>query len=461
MLPTEYFKEEFQYEAVKALLNDLTLMPKIYGILDQNAFSDKSLRAVVATIKDYYKANGRVPDLVSLKIFAQRKSPNDSAEILSAIGRVNAASLVGQDAIEDELIQFFKLKYMVKMANGVIDSLTKNEDSDKVLKKAIKSCEEITKLGSSEGEETIFNEETVRRACMAGDNETVPTGIKELDYALYGGLGRGEIGLFAAPTGYGKTTAGVIFAHNAAVKGYKALQIYFEDKPDDMVRKHIGMSLNENTNNFRRMGLDEATDTSKKVMSMEESVTLSENLILCKMPDGTTTVEDIENKIKELINTRNFKPDLVVIDYFSSLKHSSNPTKDRWAAQASCMKKIVETIAYRYNAAVWIMQQTNRGAVSKEGDGAGMDNWQGSFEATQPASVWLTLKRSKEQKANFRADIIFEKTRHSQPKEDLKDIVFDNSRLQIDCSKVITNDERLEINNEYYVGYTGNDDFPF
>ena len=160
------------------------------------------------------------------------------------------------------------------------------------------------------------------------------------------------------------------------------------------------------------------------------------------MADGNTTVEDIDNLLRSLTNN-GFKPDMVLIDYFSSLKHSTNPNKDKWEAQARCMRKIVDTIAYKYNCAVWVMQQTNRGAVSKEADNT-MASWQGSYEATQPASVWLMLQRTKEQKANFKADLIFHKTRHSQPKNDLYDIVFDNARLRMDCSGAMDSDDELE-----------------
>ena len=264
-----------------------------------------------------------------------------------------------------------------------------------------------------------------------------------MDECLCGGLGRGEIGLFAAPTGYGKTTAATIFAHNASKLGYNVVQIFFEDKPEDIVRKHLAMIMDTNSNTFRRMDEDEAGRIANDAMSRTGSITVSEHLKLVRMADGNTTVEDIDNLIKGLINADDFKPDMVLIDYFSSLKHSSDPFKNKWEAQARCMRKIVDTIAYKYNCAVWVMQQTNRGAVAKEADNT-MASWQGSYEATQPASVWLMLQRTKEQKANFKADIIFQKTRHSQPKNDLYDIVFDNARLRMDCSGAMTADDDLE-----------------
>ena len=454
----EYFSEEFQYEAVKALIEDTTLMGRVYKILDQNAFSNAALRTIVGVCKEFYKNKGTAIDYVSLKIIGTGvcKTDDSKTEVLQAIALIKAASSIGQDTIEDSLIKFFKLKHLAKIANKIIDDINSNETDDLIIKRGVKGFEDVANLGKDESETTFFNEATIVNACTSGDNDVVPTGITKLDELLAGGLGRQEIGLFVAPTGYGKTTAGTIFAHNAATQGYKALQIYFEDRPQDIVRKHIAMATSTNSNFFRKLDEEVAKEISNNLLQKSDTKTLSENLILCKMPDAETTVEDIDNKIKELINLYGFHPDMIVIDYFSSLRHSENLNRDPIEAQTRCMKKIKEMIAYKYNAAVWVMQQTNRQAVSKEGDASGMGNWQGAYAATQPASVWITLQRSKEQKQNFRADLIFNKTRHSQPKEDLLDIVFDNAKLQIDCDEPASDPLSWEDSNEDYQARFGN-----
>lgn len=438
----DYFDEEFQYEAVKALLEQTGLFGKMYGILEQNAFKDNALRAIVAFSKEHYKKNGVPPDYVTIKAKLKGKSGLDYTDLCSSIARLKCASTMGQDAIVENLYKFFTLKAMTALFNKGLEMINGDEDEDKILSKLRKEIEKISAIGSDNGLITSLNEDTVTNACMRGDNEVVPTGIKELDECLCGGLGRGEIGLFAAPTGYGKTTAATIFAHNASKLGYNVVQIFFEDKPEDIVRKHLAMIMDTNSNSFRRLGQEEAERIAKDAMTRDGSVAVSEHLRIVRMADGNTTVEDIDNLLRSLTNN-GFKPDMVLIDYFSSLKHSTNPNKDKWEAQARCMRKIVDTIAYKYNCAVWVMQQTNRGAVAKETDNT-MGSWQGSFEATQPASVWLMLQRTKEQKANFKADIIFQKTRHSQPKNDLLDIVFDNARLRMDCSGAMTADDDLE-----------------
>lgn len=432
MTNLEYFEPTAQYKVIKAMIEDAEFFKTINKIVNQNAFEDKNARIIVGIISDYFKKNGYVPTYATIQYELLSKNGVDRNDAIKTISIIKGTSVDGIDSVMNMGIKYFKLKYLVGMANQILDRVEKGDDEELIIKQA---QDKINKFNSTELEgttTTIITEDVIREVVLdTEENRAIPTGIKELDDRMAGGLGRKEIGLFLAPTGYGKTTAGTIFANHAARQGYKVLQIFFEDKPSDIVRKHLACTTNTKVNDYKSKSTKEAEDIIKQLGSSTISM-LKDNLILSKMADGTTTVEDIEIQINKYINQYGFKPDMMIIDYFSSLKHSTNPIKDNWTAQANAMRKIKE-LAFKYDMAIWVMQQTNRTAVSKDGDGASMANVQGSYEATQPVSVWLTLQRTKEQLREFRADIIFNKTRHSMPKDDLINIKFDNARLQIDC----------------------------
>lgn len=68
--------------------------------------------------------------------------------------------------------------------------------------------------------------------------QTISTGCEELDKALYGGLGKGELGLIISPLGTGKTSVSTGFAAAAATTfteannwmGYKVLHFFLRMK---------------------------------------------------------------------------------------------------------------------------------------------------------------------------------------------------------------------------------------
>ena len=432
----EYFTEEFQYNAVKALMEDRELIGAIYPVLDQNYFSDASLKLIVAVIKDYYKETGRTPDYTTLDVKCMDKSKGRNyGEVSTAIMKVKATSSVGIDAIKEHMIKFFTLKEILRMGREIEDGIKMEEGTDTIIKKTMKQIDKITKIGESHVVEANLTKENFYRSLSSGDNETITTGIPEIDEGIGGGLRREDIGLFVAPTGFGKTTMATVLAQNAAIAGYKVLQIFFEDKPDDILRKHIAKALNSSCDRLQKLTTEQIDTIVKQLDSTIKNrlKMVHDNVRLVKMADGETTVEDIEEEIRRNINN-NFRPDLVIIDYFSSLKHSTNEFKKIFESQPRCMRKIKE-LAYKYNIGFWVMQQTNRTAVSKDGDTETMGNFQGSFEATQPCSVYLTLERSPEQKANGRANIVFNKTRHSQPQHKLDNIVFNNARLIVEMDE--------------------------
>lgn len=78
--------------------------------------------------------------------------------------------------------------------------------------------------------------------------KTIPTGARDLDKGLSGGLGRGELGVIIASMGVGKTSATTGFAAYAATtcceannwKGYKVLHFFFEDEEVNIRRKYYG-----------------------------------------------------------------------------------------------------------------------------------------------------------------------------------------------------------------------------
>lgn len=430
MKNTEYFEEEFQHQAVKALLEDSELMGQINAVLDQNYFQDTSLRTIVSVIKDYYKETGRVPDYTTLSVKCSDKIKGDRiCDVTNTIRNIKICSSIGQEAIKEKMIKFFTLKEITKMANQINEGVKMDDSTDNIIKKTMKQIDKITKIGETRGIEATLTMENFYRVLSSGDSESIPTCIPEIDEGIGGGLRREDVGLFVAPSGYGKTTMATILGQNAAIAGYKVLQIFFEDNVDDILRKHIAKATGSSCDKLQKL-TKEQIDLVVSQLDDDDKNRLNliyTNMKIERMENGETTVEDIEEEIRRCINN-DFRPDLVIIDYFDSLKHSTNEFKKRYEAQARCMRKI-KNLAHKYNMAIWVMQQTNRSAVTKDGDTDSMGNVQGSYEAIQPCSVYLTLERSAEQKVNGRANIVFNKTRHSQPQHKLENIVFNNARL--------------------------------
>ena len=73
--------------------------------------------------------------------------------------------------------------------------------------------------------------------------ETIPSGIPELDELLFGGIERGSVTLFTGPTGVGKTTLGIQFMKEAAGRGERSVVYSFEEDTETLIRRCQGINI--------------------------------------------------------------------------------------------------------------------------------------------------------------------------------------------------------------------------
>ena len=150
----------------------------------------------------------------------------------------------------------------------------------------------------------------------------IPMGIPGIDNLLKGGLAKGEIGVILAPTGVGKSTLTTKIANNAFNLGFNVLQIFFEDNPKIIQRKHFTC--------WTGIAPDDLSahreEVFKKVAEIEEK--MSNKLILKKLPSDTMTMLQIKNRIRKMIAEGN-KIDMILLDYIDCIVPDKN-LGDEW-----------------------------------------------------------------------------------------------------------------------------------
>ncbi len=67
--------------------------------------------------------------------------------------------------------------------------------------------------------------------------ETVSSGLQELDALLHGGIERGTVTVITGPTGVGKTTLGLCFVKEAAVRNERSVIYSFDEAAETLVRR--------------------------------------------------------------------------------------------------------------------------------------------------------------------------------------------------------------------------------
>lgn len=425
-----YLGREAQLKIVKALFEDPKLFNEIYPVLDPNYFSEQPLRMIVGLFKDYYKDKGLIPSYNAILLLLKQKALSgieveEYEEYLETIKKMDTFEI---DNNVELAIIFCKQQKLIAVANKIIDSVKKGYSANQTLRFA----NELTDIEANIDDEIMINPLNVIEDVLKEEKEVrVPTGLGELDDVLQGGLTKGSLACLQANAGCGKTTFSCIFASNAAARGYKVLQIFFEDRPNDICRKHYAVLADGcSINNFiRPFNVEYMVDEVKKNEAFEN---VKNNLQLLKLPTGRRTVEDIELSLRRCINM-GFQPDLIILDYFDCLKMSSNPIKNVWEAETSTMRKL-ENLAQNNNIALWVMQQGNRAGETKNGG----SSIQGAYTKKQIASIYITVSRYDNSQEQNRATMQIEKNRQGRVAT-FTDIYLNNGKMEVNMKDGIDN----------------------
>ena len=124
-----FLGEDYQYKLVKEFISDKEFFKDLCDIIDQNLFSDKSLRSVVAAMREYYKKQQTVPDFSLLKIIMTEKSHSETEKEynIAVIDKIHDTSSEGAGYVREVAEKFFKQQNMIRVANEIINIAGKGD----------------------------------------------------------------------------------------------------------------------------------------------------------------------------------------------------------------------------------------------------------------------------------------------------------------------------------------------
>lgn len=430
----EYLGEDYQYKLVKEFMEDKSCFKDLEPIIDQNAFSGQYLRMYVGTMIEYFKKHNSVPSYSSMAVELRQKAHTQAdIEICDGIiDKIRSTKSDGADQTKEVATRFFRQQNFIKAGNEIV-RLAMTGDLDNT-----ERCEQLMRDAINVGIHNDYEEsrlfDDIDQTLSEDFRTVIPTGIDKIDETLNGGLGKGELGVILGPSSFGKTSMTTSMALAAATcktqqngnRGFKVLQIVFEDRIKQIQRKHISKITQTEACNLSK---EEYIDTVKEILNnYSDKEMVQENLRIVRLPSGEKSIEFIINNIIKKKIDNGFRPDLVIIDYFECIKISGSSTLSKWDRESLIMRKI-ESAANELNIAFWIPVQGNKESIST--DLVTMDNGGGSIGKIQIAHIIMSITRSMEDISNNIATIAILKNRAGSSGEVIRDVTFNNGTCTI------------------------------
>jgi replicative DNA helicase len=377
-------------------------------------------------MKEYYQKYEHTPSYNTLEqlVKSEVSSPMAQKMVLDMIDQVKEAPAEGETFVQEKALKFCK-----------------QQELQKVMGKAQK----IIDKGDFESYDHL--EEMVREALQVGEVDTgtadvfanlddvleedfrhpIPMGIPGIDNLLKGGIAKGELGVILAPTGVGKSTFLTKISNHAFNLGYNVLQIFFEDNPKIIQRKHFTL--------WTEIAPDLLSMHKDKVLSKVQEIreNAPNKLVLKKLPSDTLTMNQIKNQIRKMM-AEGTKVDMVVLDYIDCVVPDKN-LGDEWKSEGSVMRGF-ESMCHELNLVGWTATQGNRSSISS--DVVTTDQMGGSIKKAQVGHVIISVAKSLQQKEMNLATIAITKSRIGKDGVVFENCKFDNEMLVIDTEQSVT-----------------------
>ena len=422
----DYLGNTFQIQLLNQIIVDKDFSSSIIDVIENSYFDNKYFKIIIQMIKEYYKKYESTPNFETIEQIIKSEVTQELVAkiVLDTLKQIKDAPFEGTQFVQEKALKFCKQQELQKAMDKAQKIITEGdfESYDKV-EGLVREALQVGEIEKNQSD--VFTD--LENVLVDDYRHPIPMGIAGIDRLLKGGLAKGEIGVILAPTGVGKTTVLTKIANTAFNMGYNVLQIFFEDNPKIIQRKHFTIWTGVEPDNL----VFHKDKVMEKITEIKE--TMQNRLILKKLASDTVTMNQIKNQIRKMI-ADGTKIDAIVLDYIDCILPEQS-AKDEWKAEGSIMRAF-EAMCHELNLAGWTATQGNRSSISSEV--VTTDQMGGSIKKAQVGHVIITVAKTLQQKEMNLATIAITKSRLGKDGVVFENCKFNNELLEIDTESSVT-----------------------
>lgn len=402
---TEY-SEEKQKLLVNLLLSSDEIFSRCQNILDQKYFVSK-LRPAVRFILKYADEFRVLP-----------KIEHVNAETNMDFVKIDDITLQHQDSFLKEIEGFCKNRALANAVYDAVDLIDKGNygEVEKRVREAI-----LISLQSDLGT-NYFDDPRARLLSIKDKNGQISTGWKTVDDKLYGGINRGEITIWCAGSGVGKSLFLQNSALNLAKQGLNVVYISLELSEGLTAMRMDSMLTDVGTREiFRNLDAVE--------IKVKQAQRKAGDLYVKQIPQGSTC-NDIKVYLKNYEIETQKRPDVLIVDYLDLVFPNNkkiNPSdlfvKDKFVTEE------MRGLAVERRMVCITASQLNRSATQEQEHDHSMIA--GGISKIQTADNVISIFASAAMKERGQYQVQFLKTRSSSGVGSKVYLGFDPNTLKI------------------------------
>lgn len=320
-----------------------------------------------------YDRTGRVPTFGQMQ--QQFGDDDDVLDVLDAIADVEVDDDVSDDNATINAFEKFIKKMKFLEVNDQITNLYNQGKKEQAWDAFVKGAEEFGNFTIQDAKfETVFGDFAERQALRQSTDYNkrfrVPTGIDELDYRLGGDSGgpeSGELVMWAAESGRGKTFLGIHLGITSARHGFPVAHFQLEGTKEQCMNRYDAAWTGTLYQEVKLGNIPpKKIEVTRKIV---EKLKRNDIIVSSEETFNAKSLADIRRELKEMIKKYG-NIGTVIVDYLDLSEpgdgHNYAPAEERF--RQSKIAKGLKMIAMEFNVVVHALTQTSDIPEEKRND---------------------------------------------------------------------------------------------
>jgi len=347
----QFYGSAFQNKVLSILIKDRTFLQQVHDIIDPRFFSSESAQWLAKTTLEYFNTYKSPPTLEVLKVELDKVDIDLlKTTVVENIREVlKFADAEDSEYIKDKTLDFCKNQ---KLKAAILKSveLLKSGKYDEIKS----GIDEAMKAGADKNIGHDYIDDIALRF-VENKRNTIETPWDVINEIMDGGLGTGEMGVFVAPAGIGKSMALVNIAAYAAKKGLNVIYYTLE-----LSETYVGARFDSHYSGIPSQDLkyhqEEVIEAIKGVKG---------KLVVKYYPTKTASVNTISAHLDKCI-MQGIKPDVVLVDYADLLRDTGVKGSVRNDIMLGNIYEELRGLAGTYQVPLYTASQANRSALEED-----------------------------------------------------------------------------------------------
>jgi|TARA_R110001592_G_scaffold24164_3_gene93714 replicative DNA helicase len=337
----------FQIKVIASLFTDKLFINQIAEILSPKYFESDANNWIVETVLEYHREFKTSPTLEVIKVKQQDLDHDVLKEQIVAHMKDAWRYIEADDLpfIKQQAIDFCKNQEIKKAILGSVD-LLKHGQYDEIKTK----IDDALKSG---GDKDIGHDYMVsideRYTDAVRDTKETPWEV--INDLTDGGLGKGELAVFVAPAGIGKSWGLINIGAHAIKKGMTVLHYTLE-----LNQAYVGLRYDSVVTGIANQNLKHYQSQVKEALEKMDG-----ELIIKHYPTKSVGVLGLRSHVEKCI-MQDKKPDIIIVDYADLLKGHGQEKRH----ELEGIYEDLRGMAGEYDIPVWTASQANRSALEED-----------------------------------------------------------------------------------------------